>query len=82
MEKITYEVDINGDKFRENISDDVFSEAWEHIEEVINFYAEKGLYPRIGEKYVTPVDEFDYTLIVKEIVYCSHKIMINLDLDT
>jgi hypothetical protein len=61
------------------ISDDVFEKGCDEIQQLLNNYSKIGIYPRLGEKYIPMIDGFDMPVMVTDICYCSHKIMVECE---
>jgi len=61
------------------ISEEVFKKGFNEIEKLFNEYSKIGIYPRLGETYIPMVEGFDTPVIITDICYCSHKIMIECE---
>lgn len=62
------------------ISEDVFMKGYDEIQQLLNSYSKIGIHPRLGEKYIPMTAGFDTPVVVTDICYCSHKIMVKCEL--
>ena len=76
--KAIYELlDLNYETSSIEISDEAFEQGFNEIQNLLNEYSKIGIHPRLGETYIP--DSFDTPVIVTDICYCSHKIMVQCE---
>ena len=79
MEAIYELSHLNYETSSVKIKDEVFKQGFNEIQKLLNEYSKIGIHPRLGEKYIPMVDGFDTPVIVTDICYCSHKIMVECE---